>query len=255
MAKTRVVVAGATGKTGGAVTRVLLRSRHVEIVGAVARRHAGQDLGIALGTPPTRIVVEDDLPAALTRLQPDVFLDFTAPDVVVSHIEAAIARRVPAVVGTTGISSRQLRELGEAAAEQGVGLLSIANFSIGAMLLTKFVRIAATYLPDVEVIEKHHAAKVDAPSGTAIRLAEAIVAAGGRESVPMHSVRLPGLVAHHEVLFGGHAETLTLKHDTISREAFAPGVEMALRVAHLFTGLITDFETVFNTFHERFGSE
>ena len=245
---TRIVFAGATGRTGSAVVRALLEAEDVAVVGAVSRRHAGQDLGTALGRAPLGLVIGSDVERVLDDARPDVLVDFTRAEAAVVHIRAALERGIPAVVGTTGIPAGVLAELGQEAERRGIALLVIANFSIGAMLLMRFAREAARYLDAVEIVELHHATKADAPSGTAIRLAEAIGAAAGRPSVPIHSVRLPGLVAHHEVLFGHTGEILTLRHDSISRESFAPGVRMAVRTAHRFRGLVTDFETVFRTY-------
>lgn len=247
---TRIVFAGATGRTGSAVVRALLDADDVAVVGAVARRHAGEDLGTALGRSPLGISIGSDLARVLDDARPDVLVDFTRAEAAVAHARAALERGIPAVVGTTGIPTAALAELGQAAERRDTAVLAIANFSIGVMLLMRFAREAARYLGAVEIVELHHATKADAPSGTAIRLAEAIGAAAGRPAVPIHSVRLPGLVAHHEVLFGHTGETLTLRHDTISRDSFAPGVRMAVRTAHRFRGLVTDFETVFRTYAE-----
>lgn len=242
----RVVMAGVTGKTGKAVTRVILAEDDLQLVGAVAADHLGEDVGQFLGLQPLGVKIEDDIARVLDAQPVDVMVDFTAPSVVVHHIEQALARRVHCVVGTTGISPEDARRLGEKAAQQGVALLIIPNFSIGVMLLMRFAKEAAKYFPDVEIIEKHHASKVDAPSGTAIRLAECITAVTGRESVPTHSVRLPGFIAQHELFFASAGEKLILEHDTVSREAFGPGVVRAIRATNRLRGLVTDFETVLN---------
>lgn len=246
----RIVFAGATGKTGGAVARALLEAPDVAVVGAVARRQAGQDLGTALGGPPVGVTIEADVDAALERTGADVLVDFTTAEAGEAHIRKAVARGVPVVFGTTGVPFATLEELGRQAQERDTAILAIANFSLGAMLLARFAREAAALLDAVEIIEKHHATKLDAPSGTALRLAEAVARASGRGSVPVHSVRLPGLVAHHEVIFGNAGETLTIKHDTVSRDSFAPGVRMAVLTARRFRGLVTDFETVFRTYQQ-----
>src|SRR5690606_433702 len=167
-----------------------------------------------------------------------------------AHARAALTRGVPVVLGTTGIPFATLEELGREAEQRGIAVLAIPNFSLGAMLMARFSREAAALMAGVEIVELHHATKRDAPSGTALRLAEAIARSAGRESVPIHSVRLPGLVAHHQVIFGSAGETLTIQHDTVSRESFAPGVRMAVLVAHRFRGLVTDFETVFQAYQQ-----
>ncbi|HEX6989545.1 MAG TPA: 4-hydroxy-tetrahydrodipicolinate reductase, partial [Bacillota bacterium] len=244
----RIVFAGATGKTGGAVARALLDAPDVTIAGAVARRHAGQDLGTVLGRGPLGVVIDGEVAPALDRTGADVLVDFTTPEAGEAHVRAALARGVSVVLGTTGVSFVTLEELGREAEGREAAVLAIANFSLGAMLLARFAREAAELLGAVEIIEKHHATKRDAPSGTALRLAEAVARAAGRDAVPVHSVRLPGLVAHHEIIFGNAGETLTLKHDTISRDSFAPGVRMAVLTASGFRGLVTDFEAVFRAY-------
>lgn len=241
----RVVVAGATGKTGSAVTRYLLRAEDVRVVGAVARRAAGRDLGEALGTGPVGVTVRPDLDAALEAAAADALVDFTAPDAAGRHLLLALSRGLHAVVGTTGLSPRVLEEADRLARERDRAAVVLPNFSLGALLLFRLAREAARVLRDVEVVELHHAAKVDAPSGTAVRLADVLARTAGVARVPVHSVRLPGLVAHHEVIFGGEGETLTIRHDTVSRDAFAPGVLLALRRLPRFRGLVTDLEALF----------
>lgn len=247
MSGTRIVFAGLTGKTGSAVLRALLRTDQVELVGAVARDSAGQDAGLCLGMEPLSIPIDIDIETALDRSRPQALVDFTAPDAATRHIEKALERGVPCVVGTTGVPQTTLERLGREAETRGIALMSIANFSIGAMLLLRFAREAAKYLDSAEIIERHHATKLDAPSGTAIRLAEAVTGASSKDRIPIHSVRLPGLVAHHEIMFGHRGETLTIRHDTQSRESFAPGVLMALQAVDRFQGLITNFEAVFES--------
>lgn len=228
MDKIRVVVAGATGKTGSAVTQALLAEDDIRVVAAVARRSAGSDLGQALGMGFLGVPVVDNIEAALNEHPADVLVDFTAPNVAGPHALAAAARGVRPVVGTTGIPADQLQRLEQECARRGLGAAVIANFSFGIMLLSQFVLQAAEVFPNLEIIEKHHQTKIDAPSGTALRLGQRL-AERGFNNVPIHSVRLPGFVAHHEVIFGGTGETLTIKHDSISRASFGPGVVLAVR--------------------------
>ncbi len=228
LAKIRVVAAGATGKTGSAVTQALLGEDDIQVVAAVARRSAGSDLGQALGTGFLGIPVSDNLDAVLAEHQPDVLVDFTAPHVAGPHALAAVTRGVRPVVGTTGIPAEQIQRLEQECARRGLGAAVIPNFSFGIMLLAEFILRAAEVFPNLEIIEKHHQTKVDAPSGTALRLAQRL-AERGHHNVPVHSVRLPGFVAHHEVIFGGTGESLTIRHDSISRASFGPGVVLAVR--------------------------
>ena len=157
----------------------------------------------------------------LVRLdQAEAMVDFTAPDAVEENVRAAVERGLPCVIGTTGFDQERVDAL---AREHGIACFHAPNFALGAVLMLQFAREAAAYLPRAEIIELHNEAKKDAPSGTAKATANAL---GG--DPPIHSVRLPGLVAHQEVLFGGDGQLLTIRHDTFSREAFVPGVLLAL---------------------------
>jgi 4-hydroxy-tetrahydrodipicolinate reductase len=160
----------------------------------------------------------------------EAMVDFTAPEAVEGNVRAAVERQVPCVIGTSGFDQTRVDAL---AREGGVACFYAPNFALGAVLMLRFAREAAAHLPRVEIIELHNEGKRDAPSGTAKATAEAL---GGDPVI--HSVRLPGLVAHQEVLFGGEGQLLTIRHDTFSREAFVPGVLLALeRLATLPPGL------------------
>ena len=167
----------------------------------------------------------------------DVAIDFTAPDAVVANVLAALAAGVPCVIGTTGAD---LAPVDECARERNLPVFYAPNFAIGAVLMMRFAAEAAALLPRVEIVELHNEAKQDAPSGTARATADLIPG-----EVPIHSVRLPGLVAHQEVLLGGEGQLLTIRHDTFSREAFAPGVLLALeRLRTLPPGLTVGLEAL-----------
>ena len=157
----------------------------------------------------------------------DAAVDFTRPDAVRANVERCVEAGVPCVVGTTGLAEDDLGELDRVGRERRVACFVAPNFALGAVLMMRFAAEAARFLPRVEIIEMHHETKLDAPSGTA--KATAALMAG---DVPIHSVRLPGLVAHQEVLFGGQGQLLTIRHDTLSREAFVPGVLLALERLH-----------------------
>jgi 4-hydroxy-tetrahydrodipicolinate reductase len=160
----------------------------------------------------------------------DVGVDFTQPDAVVPTVVTCLADKVPLVIGTSGFDTGEIDDL---AREAGVPCFYAPNFALGAVLMMRFAVEAARMFPDAEIVELHHDTKIDAPSGTAKATAEAM----GNDP-PIHSVRLPGLVAHHEVVFGGPGQTLTIRHDTMSREAFVPGVLLAVdRVRELPPGL------------------
>ena len=167
----------------------------------------------------------------------DAALDFTAPDAVVANVHACVESGVPCVVGTTGAD---LADVGDQARRRGSVLFHAPNFAIGAVLIMRLAVEAARHLPRAEIVELHHETKRDAPSGTARATAELL---GG--DVPVHSIRLPGLVAHQEVLLGGEGQLLTLRHDTFSREAFVPGVLLALeRVRSLPPGLTVGLDAL-----------
>jgi 4-hydroxy-tetrahydrodipicolinate reductase len=159
----------------------------------------------------------------------DVAVDFTTPEVALGNALSCVEAGVNAVIGTTGFDPAPLREARPAQGQRPANVLIAANFAIGAVLMMRFAAEAARSMAKAEIIELHHDAKLDAPSGTAARTAALMAAASGREPPPIHSVRLPGLVAHQEVLLGDVGQTLSIRHDTISRESFMPGVLLAVR--------------------------
>ena len=194
-----------------------------------ARGKVGSVLGPALEAAGHTLV--DRLDGA------EAMVDFTRPDAVVANIGAAVTAGVPCVVGTSGAD---LSDVGERARAAGLPVFHAPNFALGAVLMMRFATEAAAHFPRAEIVELHHETKVDAPSGTA----KATAAAMGGEP-PIHSVRLPGLVAHQEVLLGGPGELLTIRHDTLSREAFVPGVLLALeRLPSLPPGLTVGLDAL-----------
>jgi 4-hydroxy-tetrahydrodipicolinate reductase len=195
----KVAVAGAAGRMGATVCEAVAGAEDMQLV---ARADP------ALGTS-----VEDVLGE-----HPDVLVDFTIPSAVVNDARAAVAAGVNVVIGTTGFDIEELRGL------TGANIFVAPNFAIGAVLMMQFAVQAAKHMAKVEIIELHHDRKIDAPSGTAALTAKLI---GGQ--VPIHSVRLPGLVAHQEVIFGDVGQTLTIRHDSIDRYSFMPGVLLAIR--------------------------
>ncbi len=203
---TRVAVAGAAGKMGATVCEAVEEAEGLELTG-----RADPALGTELG---------EVLPEA------DVVVDFTVPDTALANVRACLEAGVHAVVGTTGFDLDAAR----AAAESSRANCFVApNFAIGAVLLMEVSQTIAQHMPECEIVELHHDRKLDAPSGTAKRTQELIDAAGGHVHQPIHSVRLPGLVAHQEVIFGGAGQTLAVRHDSIDRRSFMPGVVLACR--------------------------
>jgi 4-hydroxy-tetrahydrodipicolinate reductase len=159
----------------------------------------------------------------------DVLVDFSVPDAVKENVVACVRAGTHAVVGTTGFDLDELRGAVERERADGANCFVAPNFAIGAVLMMEAAKLAAPHMRECEIVELHHERKVDAPSGTAKRTAQLVEAAGGEIHEPIHSVRLPGLVAHHEVIFGGPGQTLTIRHDSMDRSSFMPGVLLAVR--------------------------
>lgn len=257
----RVAVAGAKGKMGREVVRMLQQDEALSFVVGIDSTLDGEDVGEVIGGKPIGIPFVNSFERALTEYKPDVVVDFTTPQFVYDHLEQALAYGVRPVVGTTGLTQEQLADLTKRYRENELGGIIAPNFAIGAILCMKFAAMAAKYLPHVEIIELHHDNKLDAPSGTALKTAELIAQtrsslaqghpreeesiAGARgaqfDGFRIHSIRLPGLVAHQEVIFGATGQTLSIRHDSISRESFMPGVNMAIKAVmnldHLVYGL------------------
>ncbi len=219
----RVAVSGAAGRMGETVC---------EAVGDA------DDMELAARADPAL-----DAPLGDALAGADVMVDFTTPDAAAQNVREALAAGVHAVVGTTGFDLDEVRT----AAEQSdrARCFVAPNFAIGAVLMMQLARQVAPHMTACEIVELHHEGKLDAPSGTARRTADLIDAAGGRVHEPIHSVRLPGLVAHHEVIFGGEGQTLTIRHDSTDRRSFMPGVLLAVRrVGELPDPLTVGLETL-----------
>lgn len=253
----RVLVCGAAGRMGREVVRAVGAADDMTLVAAVDAQPAGEVEGVA---------VTADLGDALVASRPDVLVDFTVRDAALCNIRAALAARVVPIVGTTGFSAEDLDVLRRVCEERNTPALIAPNFALGGVLMMRFAREAARWLPDVEIIEMHHERKIDAPSGTAAKTAEMIAEArqsspagdppgafekfagarGGRApgDIHIHSVRLPGFVASQEVIFGGQGERLSLRHDSIDRASFMPGVLLAIRRARSLSGLVYGLENL-----------
>lgn len=235
MQSIRVVVAGATGKVGREMVRAVVREPGFTLVGAVAADAIGRDIGQVIGLEDgaVGVTVLPSLAEALEAgLEADVLIDFTVAAAARKTIPTAVAAGIAPVVGTTGLAPEEVRQFADACREKGIGGAFIANYSVGMMLMMRFAEEARRFFPHVEIIELHHHTKLDAPSGTALRTKERLERAAGdlkAPSVPIHSVRLPGLVAHQEIIFGGPGQTLTLRHDAPSRETYVPGVLMTCK--------------------------
>ncbi len=199
----RVGVSGAAGRMGETVCRAVEGAEDMELAG-----RADPQLDTSL---------EQILPSV------EVVVDFTQPDTALENARLCLEAGVHCVTGTTGADFAELAGVGSA------NLFAAPNFAIGAVLMMEAAKLVAPHMPECEIVELHHDRKLDAPSGTAARTAELISEAGGNVHEPIHSIRLPGLVAHQEVVFGGLGQTLSIRHDSISRESFMPGVLLAVR--------------------------
>ena len=241
MKSIRVIVNGAKGRMGQQTVQAVQEADGLELV-------ASCDM-------------EDDLAAEIAATEAQVVVDFTQPDSAFGNAKTIIQSGAHPVIGTTGFAPEEIDQLTAMCAEKKLGGLVAPNFAIGAVLMMQFAAEAARHLPHVEIIEIHHDGKAEAPSGTAIKTAQLIEASRGAAppakvvetelspgargtkeyAVPIHSVRLPGHVAHQEVVLGGHGESLRIRHDSISRESFMPGVVLAVRkvvdLDHLVYGL------------------
>lgn len=253
MAVIKVAVAGAAGRMGREVVRAVSGASDMRLVAAVDTKEAG-DAGAVAGLAANGVMISTDLAATLRSVEVDVLVDFTVARAAFENVATAIANNVKFVVGTSGMGGEAVGELIRRADAAKVGGAIVPNFALGAVLMMRFARAAAKYFPACEIIELHHDGKVDFPSGTAKATAHEVASGRGDTvgkgdagrgvvelGVPIHSVRLPGLIAHQEVLFGGAGQLLTIRHDSMGRDSFMPGVLLAVRKAvhldHVVLGL------------------
>lgn len=244
---TKVVVSGALGKMGKEVIKAINKEDDLKLVGLVDVEKISEEY------LETDLITGKDIEYVLKEAKPHVVVDFTQPDALLQNITAAIKNYVVPVVGTTGVTEEILEEIHTLSENYNIGVIIAPNFSIGAVLMMHFAAKISSYMPSVEIVEMHHDKKIDAPSGTAIKTAQLIGTelketerknedslARGQvcNGINVHSIRLPGLVAHQEVIFGGVGQTLSIKHDAINREAFMPGVILAIREANTAKGVI-----------------
>ncbi|MFC0299447.1 4-hydroxy-tetrahydrodipicolinate reductase [Virgibacillus soli] len=236
----KVILAGPRGKMGSEALSMISQDKELELVACIDRRlKQNYDFNVPVYT---------DAKECFQHVKADVLIDLTVPDVGYHHTKEALLHQIRPVVGTSGFTKEQVEELSQLAEQQKTGCIIAPNFAIGAVLMMEFAQIAAKYFPDVEIIEKHHDQKLDAPSGTAIKTfqmiqetrrnkhqghkeeTELIPGARGAEvdGIRVHSVRLPGLVAHHEIIFGGPGQTLTVQHDSYNRDSFMSGIKFSI---------------------------
>ncbi len=268
-----VLVSGALGRMGSEVVNSVLNSPDCELVAAIDtnKKNNGENISQLLNLKSSQVFVSNDLEGSLCSISQDyrnedlkpVLVDFTHPDSVFENTRSAIAYGISPVVGTTGLSSSQIKELSIFAQKADVGCAIVPNFSVGMVLLQQAVSVAAKFYDNIELIEMHHNQKADSPSGTCIKTAEMIeeytkqynvglvkeseslkgVRGGVRDSgLNIHSIRLPGLLAHQVVIMGSPGETYTIRHDTIDRKAYMPGVLQAIRKIGNFNSLVYGLE-------------
>lgn len=261
--KISVAVSGACGRMGQEVCRAVLADETLTLYGAFDIYDLGKNIGEILGRQDLDITVKELTKKSLEEIKPMVLVDFTTPLAVRQNIETALSCGVRPVVGTTGITSIDLMHIKQWVEKAGLSAIIAPNFALGAVLMMKFAAMAARYFPQVEIIEMHHDKKIDAPSGTALKTAEMIAserlsdppekdellklpgARGARQDkIHIHSIRLNGLVAHQEVIFGGQGQTLTIRHDSYDRTSFMPGVLMAIKNVVKIKGLVYGLENI-----------
>ncbi len=241
----RVVVHGALGRVGQQVLDTVCHEPEMEVVGAVDLKIAQDHLPLPDGSG--AVSASSDLDSILTSCQPDVMVDFSIARATMPAVRTATDRGVNLVIGTTGLTADDIAEIERLSQEHQVGAVVAPNFALGAVLMTHLAKIAAKYFDYAEIIELHHHLKADAPSGTALSTARAMAEAKGKpfqlpkqkkscnsrgeqvEGISIHSVRLPGLMAHQEIILGTAGQTLRIRHDTINRECYMPGVMLAIK--------------------------
>ena len=268
-----VLVSGALGRMGSEVVNSILNSSDCELVAAIdiKKQNNGKNISQLLNLKSSEVFVSNDLEGSLCSISQDyrnqnikpVLVDFTHPDSVFDNTRSAIAYGISPIIGTTGLSSSQINDLSIFAQKAEVGCAIIPNFSVGMVLLQQAASVAAKFYDNIELIEMHHNQKADSPSGTCIKTAEMIeeypkqynkdlvkeseslkgVRGGVRDSgLNIHSIRLPGLLAHQVVIMGSPGETYTIRHDTIDRKAYMPGVLQTIRKIGSFKSLVYGLE-------------
>ncbi|MBM7552484.1 4-hydroxy-tetrahydrodipicolinate reductase [Thalassobacillus pellis] len=244
----KVIVAGPRGKMGRAALNMIAGSDNLQLAACLDRKFGGHRVLDLEDMPTLDALIYEDPAVCFSEVDADVLIDLTTPEVGYKHTKLALEHHIRPVIGTTGFTEEQLTELTRMSEEKRLGGVIAPNFAVGAVLMMQFSKWAAKHFPNVEIIERHHDQKLDAPSGTAYKTAELIreereprqqghpdeketlqgARGADKDGIKIHSVRLPGLVAHQEVVFGGTGETLTIRHDSINRESFMTGVKLSV---------------------------
>ena len=246
----KVAISGACGRMGQEVVRTIFNDSKTEVVSVIDLKYEGENIGEITGIKDLNLTVKKDLKSALEETKPDILVDFTDPANVYNNAKICLNSGVSPVIGTTGLKDEQLEELKKLSEEKHLGCLIAPNFATGAVLMMMFAKTASKFFDNAEIIEYHHNQKKDAPSGTAIKtaqmmskekenfasgnIAETELITGSRggnfdKNIHIHSIRMPGYVASQEVIFGSTGQTLKIRHDSIDRTCFMPGVLMAVQ--------------------------
>ncbi len=236
--KIRIAIAGVTGKMGLEATRTISLDPRFEVCAGLIR-NMGQAQDLNMTFP-----LFDDPASLIEETKPDIWLDLTDAKSVILHIDLAIDFGIRPIVGATGYQQSDIKRWDYACKDKKIGGIACPNFAIGALLMMRFASEAAKFFKKAEIIELHHDGKKDAPSGTAKRTAEEMARELSGSEVPIHSVRLPGLVAHQEVLFGGVGEVLTIRHDSLSRQSFMSGILVACEHVSRLEGMVYGLENL-----------
>lgn len=267
----KVIIAGINGRMGRASAQAILGNNRFKLSGAFGRSGAdyvGKDIGDLIGMPgrsSTGILVSNGILDAISGTAADVLLDFTRAESAYEHGKLAMEQHVRPVIGTSGLSERLVEELGDIAEKKKIGAMVVPNFSVGAVLMMEFARQAAAHFSNVEIVEMHHTGKIDAPSGTAMHTATKIGStqkrfnektvearelikgargAAAESGARLHSLRLPGLISHQEVIFGAEGELLTIRHDSFHASCFIKGIFLAIEAVMRSNELVVGLESL-----------
>jgi len=245
----RVLIAGPRGRMGQEAVRAINSVTDMRIVGLIDKPDIPISAYSAIWSPENaELPLYTDIQTALAEAQADVWLDLTRAEIAASYLEQVVQAGLRPVIGTTGLSDTLLRTLDANLRALELGGLYAPNFAIGALLMMRAAEMIARFLPHSEIVEYHHEGKLDAPSGTARKTAQMMAAARREQSdvvaadIAIHSVRLPGFIAHQEVIFGGVGERLTIRHDSMARASFMPGVLLGIRSVSQVRGLVDGLE-------------
>ena len=262
--KIRVLINGAVGKMGRSMSAGILATDDLSLVAAVDIKGIGSDVGLLSGLEASGLTVTEDLAQTIRQTQPQVMVDFTNPQAILKNLRLALAAGIACVVGTSGLGEHELNEVAALVKAHQAPVFVAPNFALGAVLMMRFAQEAAHYFPHLEIIERHHDQKLDAPSGTAIATLEMVAQVrkalaqgaahefekisgsrgGDFQGARVHSIRLPGYIATQEVIFGAPGQTLTIRHDSIDRDCFLPGLLLAIRKVRSLSGLVVGLEQI-----------